>query len=227
MGKSAMVSGRRGFHSFCQCPPCSTKSLRGSCRCRRHATTGSLLSVRQGSLRASRCTSSVCMLASVAGHFANCVRDAAGCCLWMRISMGRHRTPYTSSMNASVTSVRCSGRVVSAERPMLAPPDTRGTHARETRRDGAQLATNGRAPSFRLALLLPDENNEKMIAVKSRGDHGPALLELFDVHTGTLKTKSWDLQSRMANRPGQHPGRNRHPADGIFLQGARPRESKA
>ena len=44
-------------------------------------------------------------------------------------------------------------------------------------------------PSFRLALLLPDENNEKMIAVKSRGDHGPALLELFDVHTGTLKTK--------------------------------------
>ena len=33
------------------------------------------------------------------------------------------------------------------------------------------------------------EDGEKMIAVKSRGDHGPALLELFDVHTGTLKDK--------------------------------------
>ena len=35
---------------------------------------------------------------------------------------------------------------VSAEPPMRARPYTRGIHARETRRAGAQLATNDRVP---------------------------------------------------------------------------------
>lgn len=34
-----------------------------------------------------------------------------------------------------------------------------------------------------------DQNGRKMLATKSRGNHGPALLELFDVQTGTLKDK--------------------------------------
>jgi hypothetical protein len=45
-----------------------------------------------------------------------------------------------------------------------------------------------------------EKDGEKMIAVKSRGDHGPALLELFDVHTATLKDKVMALPSRVANR---------------------------
>lgn len=34
-----------------------------------------------------------------------------------------------------------------------------------------------------------EENGRKMLATKSRGNHGPALLELFDVQTGTLRDK--------------------------------------
>ena len=34
-----------------------------------------------------------------------------------------------------------------------------------------------------------DQDGRKMLAAKSRGNHGPALLELFDVQTGTLKDK--------------------------------------
>lgn len=53
---------------------------------------------------------------------------------------------------AAVHSARRSGRVVSAERPMCAPPDTRGT-----RRAGARLQPMVECPSYRFAFLLPDE----------------------------------------------------------------------
>jgi len=34
-----------------------------------------------------------------------------------------------------------------------------------------------------------EQDGRKMLAVKSRGEHGPALLQLFDVQTGALKDK--------------------------------------
>ena len=60
-----------------------------------------------------------------------------------------------ASMTAWVSSARCSGRVVSAEPPSVAPPDTRETHARGTRRAGAPLAANGRAPVLPVCLPAP------------------------------------------------------------------------
>ena len=46
------------------------------------------------------------------------------------------------------------------------------------------------------------EGGEKTIAVKSRGNHRPALLELFDVHAGTLKDKLKAFAVEGANQPG-------------------------
>ena len=71
------------------------------------------------------------------------------------------RTPYhLASMTAWVSSARCSGRIIAAERPMFHPLlIQRETHAQGTQRAlELRFAANGReAHSYRFAFLLPDE----------------------------------------------------------------------
>jgi hypothetical protein len=69
-----------------------------------------------------------------------------------------------------------------------------GNYRAEVVQGGVRITQNGQQVSF-LRTASPNVerqhfiNNKKQIVVKSRGNHGPATVELFDAKTGVLKDK--------------------------------------